>query len=168
MTNQPTSPTRRSVLAVGAFGVVGAVTGCQAYGNQSAPPAAEGDTDSEGDDGDNVAGENPDENGAATGGTEIASAADIAVGGGLIVADQSVVITQPTAGDFRGFSAVCTHQGCTVGEISDGTINCPCHGSRFSIEDGSVVQAASGLSPDQQDPLPSVSINVEGDSIQAA
>lgn len=161
MTNQPTSPTRRAVLAAGAFGAVGAVTGCQAYGNQSASPAAEGD-------GDNAAGENPEENEAATGSTEIASAADVAVGGGLIVADQSVVITQPTAGDFRGFSAVCTHQGCTVGEISDGTINCPCHGSRFSIEDGSVVQAASGLSPDQQDPLPSVSINVDGDSIQVA
>jgi Rieske Fe-S protein len=52
-----------------------------------------------------------------------------------------------------------------VATISDGTINCPCHGSRFSIEDGSVVQAATGVDPAQQAPLPTAEITVEGDEI---
>nr|WP_246400893.1 Rieske (2Fe-2S) protein [Jiangella mangrovi] len=86
----------------------------------------------------------------------------------MILADQGVVITQPTAGDFRGFSSVCTHQGCTVTSVGDGTIDCACHGSRFSIEDGSVVQAAAGLSPDDQDPLPEVAVSVDGDQISIA
>ena len=64
----------------------------------------------------------------------------IPVGGGIILADEQVVITQPAEGVFQAFSAVCTHQGCIVSEINDGTINCPCHGSRYSIVDGSVVQ----------------------------
>lgn len=67
----------------------------------------------------------------------LARTGDIPVGGGKIF-PQGVVITQPTAGQFRGFSATCTHQGCPVGSVADGTINCSCHGSRFSIEDGSV------------------------------
>ena len=49
-------------------------------------------------------------------------------------------MTQPTAGTFKAFSAICTHQGCMVGEVADGTIICPCHGSQFTIADGSVAQ----------------------------
>ncbi len=91
----------------------------------------------------------------------IASAADVPVGGGLILAQQSVVITQPTKGEFKGFSSTCTHMGCTVGSVSD-TINCPCHGSMFSIEDGSVVggPAPSGLATKD--------LVVEGGSINLA
>jgi Rieske Fe-S protein len=63
---------------------------------------------------------------------------DVPAGGGVLVNDE-IVVTQPTAGEWRGFSAVCTHQGCTVASVSDGTINCNCHGSKFSIADGSVV-----------------------------
>jgi Rieske Fe-S protein len=65
---------------------------------------------------------------------------EVEVGGGVIREDEGgVVITQPIAGEWRGFSATCTHQGCTVASVSEGTINCNCHGSKFSIEDGSVV-----------------------------
>ncbi|GAA3079311.1 ubiquinol-cytochrome c reductase iron-sulfur subunit [Streptosporangium carneum] len=63
----------------------------------------------------------------------------IPVGGGKIIKG-TWVVTQPVRGTFRAFSAKCTHQGCTVGTISGGTINCPCHGSRFSVTDGSVVR----------------------------
>jgi Rieske Fe-S protein len=66
-------------------------------------------------------------------------AADVPVGGGTILGEEKVVVTQPAEGQFKAFSAVCTHQGCPVQSISDGTIRCPCHGSEFSAEDGSVV-----------------------------
>jgi Rieske Fe-S protein len=48
------------------------------------------------------------------------------------------VVTQPTQGAFKAFTAVCTHQGCTVGSVSNGLIKCDCHGSEFKITDGSV------------------------------
>ncbi|WP_301175203.1 Rieske (2Fe-2S) protein [Actinomadura geliboluensis] len=73
-------------------------------------------------------------------GKEIAKAADVPVGGGKIYGDEKVVVTQPTQGTFKAFTAVCTHQGCTVGSVKQGLINCPCHGSDFKITDGSVVK----------------------------
>jgi len=92
----------------------------------------------------------------------LASTSDVPVGGGKILADKKIVITQPKSGEFHGFSAVCTHAGCIVGTVSGGTINCPCHGSRFSITNGSVV---NGPAPS---PLPPVGIKVQGTSIVQA
>jgi Rieske Fe-S protein len=133
------------VLVAGSAGTVAGLAGCRVYRREGeAPPTVEV------------------EGGA---GQVVARTGDVPVGGGVIVTDHRVVITQPTAGDLRGFSAICTHLGCTVATISDGTINCPCHGSRFSIEDGSVVQAATGVDPAQQAPLPTAEITVEGDEI---
>ncbi|RKS73258.1 Rieske-like 2Fe-2S protein [Actinomadura pelletieri DSM 43383] len=71
-------------------------------------------------------------------GKEIAKTADIPVGGGKIYGGDKVVVTQPTQGAFKAFTAVCTHQGCTVGSVTDGLIKCDCHGSEFAIADGSV------------------------------
>jgi Rieske Fe-S protein len=85
--------------------------------------------------------------------------ADIPVGGGQIRTDQKVVVTQPTAGSFKAFTAVCTHRGCLVASIADGMIVCPCHGSRFSISDGSVT---GGPAPA---PLAPAAITVSGDTI---
>ena len=92
----------------------------------------------------------------------LALASDVPVGGGKILADKKIVITQPRAGSFQAFTAVCTHQGCTVSSVSGGTVNCPCHGSKFSIANGSVVAgpAPSALAP--------VSIKVQGTSIVQA
>jgi Rieske Fe-S protein len=89
----------------------------------------------------------------------LTTAADVPVGGGTIFSDEQVVVTQPTEGDFKAFTAVCTHQGCLVGQVADGTIQCPCHGSEFSIEDGSVSNGPASS------PLEEVGITVEGDSI---
>jgi Rieske Fe-S protein len=97
--------------------------------------------------------------GAAAAPAALASTSDIPVGGGKILATQKIVITQPKSGEFHGFSAVCTHAGCTVGSVSGGTINCPCHGSKFNITTGAVV---NGPAPS---PLPAVSIKVQGTSI---
>jgi Rieske Fe-S protein len=90
---------------------------------------------------------------------QLVAAEEVEVGGGAIV-NEEVVVTQPAAGEWRGFSAICTHQGCTVADVSDGTINCNCHGSKFSIDDGSVVAAANGGDPAEQDPLPAVEVQV--------
>jgi Rieske Fe-S protein len=163
------------VLALGATAAAGALAGCAVYGRQPEPAPAparptgaaepgSGD-DSSGSDG---SGSDGDGDGDGGSGPALARTGDVPAGGGLILPDAQVVLTQPAAGQFRGFSAVCTHQGCAVTSVSDGTINCPCHGSRFSIEDGSVVQAAAGLSPDQQSPLPEVAISVDGDTVALA
>ncbi|RDH77653.1 Rieske (2Fe-2S) protein [Mycolicibacterium moriokaense] len=92
---------------------------------------------------------------AAAGGA-ITKTSDVPVGSGVIVGD--VVITQPTAGKFEGFSSTCTHKGCTLNKIADGTIDCPCHGSKFNL-DGTVANGPATK------PLESKTIKVEGDSI---
>jgi Rieske Fe-S protein len=96
------------------------------------------------------------------GGQALASAADVPVGGCFVVSDAKVVVTQPTEGDFKAFSAVCTHQGCLVETSSDGEIPCPCHNSRFSLEDGSPLSGPATAS------LASVAITVDGDAISRA
>jgi Rieske Fe-S protein len=72
-------------------------------------------------------------------GTVLGMATDIPVGGGKIYTTAKVVVTQPTKGEYKAFSAICTHVGCLCNVVADGTINCPCHGSKFKITDGSVV-----------------------------
>ncbi|MEV0642155.1 Rieske (2Fe-2S) protein [Streptomyces sp. NPDC050619] len=99
---------------------------------------------------------------AASPGQELAKTADIPVGGGKIYADEKVVVTQPKEGEFKAFSNICTHQQCPVANVSDGTINCTCHGSKFAIADGSVSH------PPATKPLPEKKITVEGDSIRLA
>jgi Rieske Fe-S protein len=84
--------------------------------------------------------------------------ADIAVGSGKVFADAQTVITQPKQGEFKAFSAVCTHQGCLVETVTN-TINCPCHGSKYSITDGSVVN------PPAPKPLPPKTTQVEGETL---
>jgi Rieske Fe-S protein len=80
----------------------------------------------------------------------------------VVFADKDVVVTQPTAGEFKAFSATCTHQGCKVNRVTNGVIACPCHGSRFNIADGSVANGPA------QKPLPEKSVSVDGDSIVLA
>ena len=124
--------------------------GCATYGEPSAevaePTAAS----------DSPPGSGPPEAAAPP---ALATVADIPVGGGLIFAPAQVVVTQPEAGTIVAFSTTCTHQGCTVSTVSDGTINCPCHGSKFRIADGSVAGGPA------KKPLPPVSVTVTGDAI---
>ena len=62
----------------------------------------------------------------------------VPVNGGVILDAKKIVVTQPTEGTFKAFTAVCTHQACLVGSVKDGVISCPCHGSAYSAVDGSV------------------------------
>jgi Rieske Fe-S protein len=80
-------------------------------------------------------------------GRPVGLAADVPVGGGTIFTGARVVVTQPRPGEFHGFGIVCTHDACELTSVSGGTINCPCHGSRYAITDGSVVRgpARTGL-----------------------
>jgi Rieske Fe-S protein len=98
----------------------------------------------------------------AGGGTSLAKTGDIPAGGGKIFAAQKVVVTQPAEGQFKAFSSTCTHMGCTVSTVAGGTINCPCHGSKYRIADGSV---AAGPAPR---PLPVKNIKVAGEEITLA
>ncbi|MDR7311066.1 Rieske Fe-S protein [Nocardioides luteus] len=97
--------------------------------------------------------------GSDSGSGPLIATSEVPVGGGVIVADRNLVATQPTEGTFKVFSAVCPHQGCSVTKVTDGTIDCPCHGSRFSIEDGSVSQGPA------RSPLEEVTFEVTGGEI---
>ncbi len=152
---------RRTVLACAGAACAAVLAGCSKYnsnnggvaGSQPAPatsssaaPAAPAGSGS----------------GAAAAPAALASTSDVPVGGGKILADKKIVLTQPKSGEFHGFSAVCTHAGCTVGSVSGGTINCPCHGSKFNITSGAVVNGPAAS------PLPPVNIKVQGTSIVQA
>ncbi|MFE0038782.1 Rieske (2Fe-2S) protein, partial [Streptomyces sp. NPDC059018] len=76
----------------------------------------------------------------AAGGAPLGTTSEVPEGGGKVFKAEKVVVTQPVAGEFKAFSAVCTHQGCLVDKVENGTIDCPCHGSEFAAEDGAVVK----------------------------
>lgn len=143
--------TRRNVLAAGVIGVAGvAVTGCSSSEDTTTTEATADATPAD-----------TPEPSPASGGEALVAAADVPVGGGVIVdsGQTKVVVTQPTEGQYVGLSAVCPHQNCLVSEVSDQTITCPCHGSQFSVADGSVVRgpATSGLAP--------IDVQADGDQI---
>ncbi|OMI34573.1 Rieske (2Fe-2S) protein [Streptomyces sparsogenes] len=134
--------TRRCFLtAAGAAGLAAALTACGG-----------------GDDSSSAA---PSQGGGGKG-MELAKTSDIPEGGGKVFKDHQIVVTQPKAGEFKAFSSVCPHAGNPVGDVSGGTINCPFHGSKFSITDGSV---QAGPSPK---PLPGAEIEVKGGTISMA
>ncbi|GGX04225.1 iron-sulfur protein [Streptomyces malachitofuscus] len=152
-------PARRTVVAAaGAAGLAVALTACGSSDDDASSSSADSGSGSSGS-GDDVGSGGGD---AAAGAEPLASTADIPEGGGKVFADRKVVVTQPTAGEFKAFSATCTHQGCAVKSVADGVINCPCHNSNFSIADGSVKGGPATK------PLPAVEITVSGDSITLA
>jgi Rieske Fe-S protein len=152
----PATTTRRTVVAMaGTTGLAAALAACGSSGSGSA--SGSGDSGSSSSAGGAQSGG---QSAPAGGGkTPLAKTSQIPEGGGMVFADQKVVVTQPTAGEFKAFSAICTHMGCTVSQVKDGTIDCPCHGSKYHITDGSV---AGGPAPK---PLPPAKITVAGGEV---
>lgn len=90
------------------------------------------------------------------GGTVLVAASEVAVGSGVILDD--LVVTQPTEGEYKAFSNVCTHQQCKVTEIKNKQIACKCHNSYFSIEDGSPISGPAGTA------LAATKVELDGDN----
>ncbi|MFJ8578796.1 Rieske (2Fe-2S) protein [Micromonospora sp. NPDC093277] len=150
----PGAQTRRALLAgAGAVGAAVALAGCNdnGTGTAAAGPTTGGPGATSSDPG-----------ATASGGEVIAKTGDIPVGGGTIFASKGVVVTQPQSGQFKGFSPICTHQGCPVSRIEGDAIVCTCHNSRFSIVNGAVKQGPANR------PLPPKDIKVTGDEISLA
>jgi len=149
---------RRRVLGVGAgMTAVGLVAACGG-GNDSTASPGEGSEPADGATGDPSARATEDSGGAAG---PLVATADVPVEGGVILDKQKVVVTQPVEGTFKAFSAICTHQACTVASVKKNVISCPCHGSAFSADDGSVQNGPATR------PLPEVPVTVEGDQVVA-
>ena len=146
---------RRTVLRASGLVAVGGViaacgsSGSSASSSSSAAPAATSAASSAA----------PASSAASTAGTGVAAVGDIPVGGGLILEDEAIVLTQPTAGDVKAFTAICTHEGCLVSQVVDNEISCPCHGSKFSATDGSVIQGPA------TQPLAAAGVAVEGGNV---
>jgi Rieske Fe-S protein len=143
--------TRRGVLRGSLVALLGAVGGYLAARDSSAARPSDGEA---------VA----NAYGTATkdGGRLLVAVARVPVGGGVVLGTQKVVVTRPTADDVHAFSAVCTHQGCTVNSVADGTIDCPCHGSSFDAATGAVRQGPATR------PLPEVRVTVRAGKVFAS
>jgi Rieske Fe-S protein len=158
----PGQLSRRNVLRAAALAGAGASV-LVACGSSST--GATGDSKSTSPGGGTTGGGKPTKIGdTSSGGSDGSSSAlattdEVPKGGGLILPDAGVVITQPSGGTFEGFSSTCTHMGCTLDNVSNGTINCICHGSQFSIKNGSVVTGPATV------PLPAKPIVVKGKDI---
>jgi Rieske Fe-S protein len=146
--------TRRTVLTGAA--VTGAVVlaGCTAGGSDTA-----GGADSAGGTG---GGSTPSPQASEAAGGSLVPTADVPEGGGVIISDAKVVVTQPTAGEYKAFSSTCTHQGCQVSQVTEEAIVCACHGSRFALTDGAVLAGPATA------PLPEVPISVDGTEVVLA
>ncbi|MEW2360176.1 Rieske (2Fe-2S) protein [Spirillospora sp. NPDC029432] len=143
--------TRRGMLiGAGLAGVAGLAAACGG-----------GDEGGGGSGGEGSGGESGDGGGGSTG-AALAKASEIPVGGGKVIESEKIVVVQPVQGQFKAYSSKCTHRGCPVDAVANGTINCPCHGSKFKIADGSVA------SPPATEPLAERKITVKGDQITLA
>ncbi|WP_327307478.1 Rieske (2Fe-2S) protein [Streptomyces sp. NBC_01298] len=134
--SDPTRAARRTVLAAGASVLAGGVlTACG--GADETKPSSEGGSAPTAQ---NSASASAPASAPAGESKALVKSSEVPVGGGTVLKGEKLVVTQPTAGNFRCFTAVCTHSGCLVNKVEAGTIDCPCHGSKFKDTDGAVAK----------------------------
>ena len=141
------TPTRRTVLTTG-VAVAGAAAGTVVL-------AACGSSGSGSSTGSNAQ--------PAPAGTTVGTLSDVTVGKckSVKVNGQDAILARPSETTAACFSAICTHQGCTV-QPDGAQLKCPCHGSVFNALTGAVEQ---GPAPS---PLPSIPVKVEGTNVVTA
>ncbi|MFK0256858.1 Rieske (2Fe-2S) protein [Streptomyces sp. NPDC090445] len=140
---QPPAAARRTVLKgaaaiVGAAGAGAALTGCSTETNSGAGSPA-----------------------VPTAPVELGAASEVPVGGAKLYRERKLVVSCPAEGQYKAFSAQCTHAGCVLDKIVEGQGNCPCHGSRFDVATGKVLRGPA------TDPLPAVPVRAEGGKLIA-
>ena len=87
---------------------------------------------------------------------------DVPVGGAKIFAAEKVLVSQPSQGEFKAFSTICTHRQCAITELKGEEIECTCHHSRFNVADGSVAKGPANK------PLTELKVAVKGDNLSVA
>lgn len=92
----------------------------------------------------------------------LVATSEVPVGGGVVLPDDNLVVVQPTEGEFKAYSATCTHTGTQVSQVDGAAIGCPAHGSRFSITDGAPLNGPAAA------PLPEVGVLVDNDQVVLA
>lgn len=133
-------PSRRQVLAAAGLGAGAMVLGgCAAEEEELVAPAGEA----------------------------LIDLAELAVGESASVQTSTgatVLLTRTGEAEAVAFSAVCTHQGCTV-EVPAADAEeaeCPCHGSRYDLTTGEVTARPA------DEPLAQVSVEVDGGQVRTA
>ncbi|HJQ41947.1 MAG TPA: Rieske (2Fe-2S) protein [Jatrophihabitantaceae bacterium] len=139
---------RRSAIEGAAALAVGAVAGAVVARNSAAAKTKRGTTAA------NAYGAAPSDTGK-----RLAALADVPSGGGIVIDDPAVVVVRGAGDEVHAFSAVCTHQGCTVDKVAKGQIQCPCHGSRFDAATGHVTRGPASR------PLPPIAVVVRNGEV---
>lgn len=93
-------------------------------------------------------------------GQQVAKVSDIEVGKAISASagGKPVIVSRPSADQVACFSAICTHQGCTVQPQGDQAV-CPCHGSVYNALTGKVIN------PPAPSPLVKIPVTVQNGEI---
>ncbi len=151
----PFAPTRRRVLGLAVTAGAGSAVLAACGGSSTASTTTTKTAAAAGS-------STPAASASASGGGSLVAVADVPVGGGVVIASPAVVVTQPTAGTFKGFSSICTHLNCPVARVKAGLIECDCHGSRYNAADGTVKSGPATR------PLKEIAVAVKGDQVVEA